>query len=260
MKDIAFYTFFSDYFFFAKRAWVSVNSFVKFHPDIDVFVYREDYIKNFFQDNNPLAFTKEHTGEKREAWYNLTTSIALDLSKEYKRVVHFDGDVISTGRWDEVLKDDWEIGAVMNHNVYENTSIENITEEMYIQNGIAGSSSKKFWYAWQKKNIDASKNKFYDCDNLNLLIYNDPTISKMKIKIFDKEKDYYGCKSLGREQDMYLQDNELMLDGQKVKAYHWARGSNVDKFKFETLPFKRDVIEWLYDIGNAGKSVMIKGL
>lgn len=260
MKDIAFYTFFSDYFFYQKRAWMSVNSFIRFHPDIPLFVYREDYLNNFFQESNPMAFTTEHTGEKREAWYNLTTVIAKNLMKEYKRVVHFDGDVICTGRWDEILKDDWDVGAVQNFNHYENATVENVTEEMYLQNGIAGSSKIEFWNKWEEKNNTASKHLFYDCDMLNLLVYNDPEVKKMRIKVFDKEKGYYGCKSLGLEGQMYIEDNQLLLNGEQVKAYHHARGSQVDKLRFEIMGFRPEVITWLYRVGTYGQSMFINGV
>ena len=37
---------------------------------------------------------------------------------------------------------------------------------------------------------------------------------------------YYGCASLGRENQVVVNNNRLELDGRPFKAYHFARGGS----------------------------------
>jgi hypothetical protein len=79
----------------------------------------------------------------------------------------------------------------------------------------------------------------------------------MKRKIFDKEKDYYGCKSLGREKEFYISDNKLMCRGEQVLAYHHAKGAVMPKLQFEQMGFTPEVVNWLRNIAYSGQSIKI---
>lgn len=260
MKTV-FFMIMSDLYYFKQRGYMAINSFRRFHPKEDLFVFRED------------LFEKAIIAKKGLIKNELSNTTYLDLSKitfyftdilykkGYERVIFIQADVIITGRLDEVLKEDWEIGACMNYNKYENASIENVTKKMYLMNSIFGATKQYFWKRLEELIVSTNikKYKHGDSDILNLMIYNDPKIKKMKLKIFDKKKDFYSCKSLNREGEMYVEDNQLMLDGEYVKAYHHGKG-NVPKLRFEEMGFRQHVVEWLYDIGTTGQSYLAKGI
>ena len=98
-------------------------------------------------------------------------------------------------------------------------------------------------------------------DTVNLLIYNDPEISRLKLKIFDKEKDYYGCKSLGREIQFEVDDRKTMCRGEQVVAYHYARGGNaLPKLDIDNMPLTPDVKLLWKEIAFSGQSTLVKGV
>jgi hypothetical protein len=75
----------------------------------------------------------------------------------------------------------------------------------------------------------------------------------LKLKIFDKNKDYYGCKSLGRELEFYIKEDKLMCRGEQILAYHFARGGVFPKLDFDNMPLVDEVKEWLNKL-NYGQS------
>ena len=167
-----------------------------------------------------------------------------------------DADHVVTGRMSEVFdKVDYEVGGAWNFNDYENAAFENITEEMYIQAGLVASTSKKFWDVWEKENKNAMKYIRKENDILNLVIYNH--LPELKLKIFDKKKDYYGCKSLGRELEFKIEKDKLMCRGEQILAYHFARGSVMPKLNFDTMPLIDEVKYWLKNISYYGQSIKI---
>lgn len=233
-----------DNLYYAEGTHIFINSFKRFHPDIDLVVFRQDFVDNLFKD-------------KGINWYQAKPFFA-ELLFDYDLICNIDADTVLTGRLTEVFDNvDYDIGAVWNFNDYENASFENITPEMYLQAGMVASTSKKFWLAWQKINATAMKYIRKENDTLNLLAYNDPKISKLKLKIFDKDKDYYGCKSLGREPEFYIKDDKLMCRKEQVLAYHYARGGDFPKLDFNKMPLSYGVKEWLYKIGYFGQTVKI---
>jgi hypothetical protein len=183
------------------------------------------------------------------------------LLKEYDRIINIDADTVICGRLSEVLETDWEVGGVWNYNKYENASFENIKEDMYVQAGMVGSTRPEFWDIWEKENKGAMKYMRQENDVLNKVWYNDPKVSQMKRLIWDKDKNYLGCKSLGREGEMYLEGDELMLDGEKVKAYHWARGGgSMPKMNYRNGWFRPEVTQWLENVSMSGNSCTINGI
>lgn len=245
MKKVCF-TAVEDRLYYAEGTHIFVNSFKKYHPDIDLVVFRQDTVDKLFK-------------EKGINWYQAKPYFAELIYDKYDLVVNMDADHIVTGRLTEVFDNvDYEVGAVWNFNEYENASFENITEEMYLQAGMVASTSKKFWKKWQEINKTAMNYLRKENDTLNLLAYNDPEVSKMKLKIFDKEKDYYGCKSLGGEVLFYVEDNKLKYKGEEVRAYHFARGNQFPKLNIPEMPFTDGVKEWLLRTAHYGQTVTIK--
>jgi hypothetical protein len=243
MKTV-FYTIVSDNYYYPVGTHVLVNSFKKFHPDIDLVVFRQDQIdKTFFL--------------KGINFYSAKPTFAKLLTKDYDRVINIDSDTIITGRLTEVLDTDWEVGGAWNFNLYENTSVENVKEIDYVQAGMVGSTNPKFWDIWERENKKAMSYKCQENDILNLVWYNDPEVKKMKRLIWDREKNYIGCKSLGLEDKFYVEDNKLKLNGEEIKAYHWARGAVFPKLDFTNpeIPFSQDAREFMDRIAKEGVSV-----
>lgn len=239
----AFYTIISDDFFYNVGTHVMINSFKKFHPDIPLYVYRQDKVNEIMKDG--INF------------YNAKPTFAKLLTDKYDLVVNIDADTVVTAKLDPVLKGDYEVGTAWNYNRYENASFENITERMYLQAGLVGSTSKKFWDEWEEANKDAMKYVRKENDVLNKVVYGEGTKPKYKLKIFDKDEGYIGCKSLGSEGRMYVKNDELLLDEERVYAYHHAKGADFPKLNFATMPFTQEVILWLQKIGWEGVSVEI---
>lgn len=243
MKKCAF-TAVDDRLYYAEGAHIFVNSFKRFHPDIDLIVFRQDTVDKLF-------------AEKGINWYQAKPYFAELLMEDYDLICNIDADTIILDRLTQVFDDtNYSVGAVWNYNDYENASFENITEEMYLQAGMVASTSKEFWLAWQKINATAMEYLRKENDTLNLLVYND---LKPNLRIFDKDKDYYGCKSLGREPLFYIKDGKTYCstdDGQVV-AYHFARGNHFPKLDIPTMPLIDEVKRKWSEIAYYGQTVRI---
>ncbi|OGH24588.1 MAG: hypothetical protein A3B47_03870 [Candidatus Levybacteria bacterium RIFCSPLOWO2_01_FULL_39_24] len=223
---------------------IMINSFKRFHPDIDLVVMRQNVVDKLFP-------------EKGINWYNATPYFAQLLFEDYDLVVKMDVDHVVTGRMMEIFDNvNYDVAGPWNYNDYENSTVENITAEMYIQGGLIASTKKEFWLKWQEMNRDARKYKGRENDVLNLVIYK--AMPQLKLKIVDREKDYYGCKSLNRESEFYIENDKLMCRGEQVLAYHNAKGGVYPKLDFENMPFTPEVKEWLKQIGNYGQSIIIR--
>ena len=245
MKKCAF-TIVDDNYFYPVGTHIFINSFKRFHPDIDLVVFRQDMIDKVFK-------------EKGINFYQAKPTFAKLLTSKYDLIVNIDADTVITGRLTEVFdKVDYEVGAAWNFNDYENASFENITEEMYLQAGMVASTSKMFWTVWEVENLEAMKYLRKENDILNLVVYNH--MPELTLKIFDKKKDYYGCKSLGREPQFYIDNDKLMCRQEQVLAYHFARGNVMPKLNFKTMPLTDEVKVWLNNIAMSGNSVTIGGI
>lgn len=232
MNKVAF-TIVDDLHYYPEGTHIFANSFKKFHPDIDLVIFRQDTIDRVF-------------AEKKINFYQAKPTFAKLLTDQYDLVVNMDADHVVTGRLEEIFdKVDYEVGAPWNMNDYENAHFDNITDEMYLQAGIVASTSKEFWNKWEEMNKDAMKYLRKENDILNLVVYNE---LKPKLKIFDKEKNYYGCKSLGREPEFYIEDDKLMCRKEQVLAYHFARGNVFPKLDYMNMPFTQEVRNWLFKL------------
>lgn len=246
MRKVAF-TCVDDHLFYPEGTHIFINSFKRFHPDIDLVVFRQETVDKLF-------------AERSINWYQAKPYFAELLFNDYDLICNIDADHIILDRLTEVFDNtDYDIGVVWNFNDYENSSFENITEEMYLQAGMVASTSKKFWLKWQEINKTAMSYLRKENDTLNLLVYNDKEISKLKLKIFDKDKDYYGCKSLGREPRFYIKDDKTYcdIDDGQVVAYHFARGNQFPKLDLPNMPLKEEVKESWFNVAVYGQSVKL---
>jgi len=245
--NTVFFTIVDDRYYRPVGTEILINSFKKFHPEIDLVVFRQDMIDKVFS-------------EKHVNFYNSKPTFAKLLSPHYDRIVNIDADSIILGRLDAIIDGDYDVGAPTNLNDYENMELEDINKEMFVQAGLVASSRPEFWDIWEMANKEAMKYPAQENSILNLLWYKDPIIKKMNLKIFDKDKGYYGCKSLNREKEFYLENGKVMCRKEQVYIYHSAKGGqNMPKFQFERMGFSDKVIEHMLYLGYYGASVRLGG-
>lgn len=235
-----FYTIVGDSYYYAVGTQQFINSFKKFHPDIDLVVFRQDMIDHVFN-------------EKKVNFYMAKPAFAQLLYDHYDLVVNIDADHVVLGRLDEILKGDYDVACPINKNDYENTSVENVTEDMFLQGGLVASTNKKFWDVWHEKNKNAMDYKCKENDVMNLVIYND--MPELKLKILDEDKDYYGCKSLGREGEFYMENEKVMCRKEQVYLYHHAKGASMPKLVYENMGFPDDVVQFMNYVSHYGTTV-----
>jgi len=241
-ESVVFFTIVNDRYYYPVGTPKLISSFKKFHHDIELVVFRQDIIDRIFK-------------EKGVNFYNCKPTFAKLLAPHYDLVVNIDADSIVLGRMEAVLANDYEVGAAWNFNDYENMSIENVSEEMFVQAGLVASRNRLFWDVWERENKKAMQYPAQENSVLSLIWYNDPDISKMKRKIFDKERDYYGCKSLNREKEFYLEGGKVMCRNERVVCYHWARGGGaMPKMQFDKLPFPPKVVDFMNYLSLYGTS------
>lgn len=229
-----------DRLYYPEGTHLMINSFKRFHPDIDLVVFRQDTVDKLFK-------------EKEINWYQAKPFFAELLEDKYDLIVNMDADHIVLDRMTEVFDNvDYEVGFPWNYNDYENASFENITEEMYLQAGMVASTSHAFWAKWRDMNVDAMKYLRKENDIVNLLVYNQ--MPELKLKIFDKHKNYYGCKALGREPEFTIKNDKTYCRGEQVVAYHFARGNHFPKLDIDNMPLQDDVKENWKTIANYGQS------
>lgn len=250
MKDYVFYTFVSDNYYDPVGTRQLVSSFKKFHPDIDLVVFRQDVVEKIIDPERRMFSGAVN-------WLNAKPMFAKLLTPHYKCVVNIDADSIILGRLDELFTDDYDIGSVMNLNDFENRHLENVTDEMYLQAGLVASRRPEFWDIWMQESL--KNNWQYKCaenDSLNIVVYNQ--LADYKLKVFDKDKDYWGCKVLNRESECEMRGTKVMCRGEQVKIYHAAKGpNNLPKLSPEKLAgygFNQEVINYMMFIGNYGTS------
>lgn len=240
--SIVFFTIVGDDYYNGAGTPILINSFKKFHPGIELVVFRQDMIDKLFK-------------EKNINFYMAKPTFAKILSQDFDLVVNIDADHVILGPLDEILKGDYDVACPINKNDYENTSVENVTEDMFLQGGLVASTNKKFWDVWEERNKSAMNYKCKENDIMNLVIYND--MPELKLKVLDGEKDYYGCKSLGREGEFYMDGTKVMCRGERVFMYHHAKGGSLPKLQFKEMGFPHDVTRYMDFIGNYGTTISI---
>jgi len=235
-----FFTIVDDRYYYPIGTHIMANSFKRFHPNIDLIVFRQDMIDKVFK-------------EKGINFYQAKPTFAKLLVEKYDRIINIDADTIILARLDEVLDTQWDFGAVWNYNDYENASFSTIMPEMYVQAGMVGATNPRFWDIWEEQNKKAMDYVRQENDVLNIVWYKHPYTRRMDRLIWDRAENYLGCKSLGREAEFYIENGKVMCRDEQVKAYHWARGGrNLPKMDWEQLPLSEEVKIYFNDVGTKG--------
>lgn len=237
MRKVCF-TAVDDRLFYPEGTHIMINSFKRFHPDIDLVIFRQDTSDKLFK-------------EKGINWYQAKPYFAQLLENKYDLIVNMDADHIVLDRMVEVFdKVDYEVAGPWNYNDYENAAFEGITEKMYVQGGMVASTSHDFWEKWREANKDAMHYMRKENDIMNKVIYGE----KFKLKIVDKDKDYYGCKSLGREPEFRVEGDKTICRSEQVVAYHFARGGVFPKLDIDSMPLIDEVKKRWSEIAYQGQS------
>jgi len=252
MKPIVFFTFVSDSYYEGVGTPLLINSFKKFHPDIPLVIFRQDIVDKIIDPD------KKFMGGNVN-WLNAKPMFAKLLADKYELVINIDADSVCLGRLDEALTKDFDICSVVNQNDYESVSVENITEEMYLQAGFVGSRRPEFWDIWMQMSLrDCWRYRCAENDTLNLVVYNQ--LKDWKLKVLDKKNGYYGCKLLGREKECTVDKGKVMCRGEEVKMYHAAKGPNnmpkLSREKLLSYGFSHEVMNHILNLGTYGTSVI----
>jgi len=232
VKPAVAFTIVDDRCYYPEGTPVFINSFKRFHPDIPLVVFRQETIERVFSEKGVNFFCAKPVFARR-------------LCGDYELVVNIDADTVITGRLAAVFDQMYDVGGAWNFNDYENASFDNIKPEMYVQAGMVGSRQPRFWEIWERENVRAMNYIRKENDILNLVWHNDPEVSQMARIFYDREFGYYGCKSLNREKEFVVRDNQLWCRGEPVRAYHHAKGFDFPKLSWDRMNFTPEVKAWL---------------
>jgi hypothetical protein len=257
MKTV-FFTIIGDSHYAGCRTDEFIKSFKHFHPDIDLVLFRQNDIDETFSKDSRINF------------YNSKATFAKKLYNDYELVVNIDADHLILGPLNEILEGNYDVSIPANYNALVNCGIGTNTYafnpyvdadlnvfskntlipfEKYIQGGLIASTSKLFWDQYEYASLNYSHlfgNK--ENDVLNILCHMLP----YDIKVLEGHWEYtnsdfncyYGCSSLGRENQIVVNNGKLELDGKPVKAYHFARGGNNKPHPTEL--FTTEVVDFIY--------------
>jgi len=207
------------------------KSFEYFHPDIEcVCAYSEDWRE--FLDGMGVS----GIGIGKHFMYTATFLSYLKMcSENYELVINLDSDVVVTGRLDEMLVGDYDIGAT------QSASLD------YYNSGVWSSTSKEFVRTNLKLNLDS-----HFCENwafVHLVRYYKG--AKAIVKVFDdvNEKVWYNERSRQWWNRLTVKDEKLYTPDREVKILHWAGGMGWGQEKRMSCSlFSDEVKQWLNKI------------
>lgn len=224
------------------------NSFKKFHPDIDLIVFKS-------KDFEGLVAQKPWINSD-----NCKASFAKLLYNDYDLLVNVDTDFYFFDRLEEVLAGDYDIAACANFNnlcnvnlaggVIDGYDIPSVSEVNYIQGGLIASTKKEFWDDYDQISKDlAKKLPLRENDTLNAIWHS----NKYKVKVLDGDvdfrsanfKQYYNCASLNEIHNAKIIDDKVYLNGKPMRSYHVAHGHQ-HKPRIDEI-FPKDVSNWFYN-------------
>lgn len=225
-------------------AEMMINSFHKFHPDIEVKVYDE-----------------KDVGSK-ENFYRATPLFAKELINDYDLVLKLDADQIITGDLSHAFELDYDVAGVINFSrsdikTYGPVTTLDVPVDQYFNCGLVAMKSKKFVTHWW--NLCTSYHfhhyQYKEQDLLNIMIhYGDYNI--VCLDRYDPVYDYsawHGLLSKGEWNRCELRGGKLILPkaddkyperDKEIKIIHWAGGGLEQKMNYRAY-FNEEVISYL---------------
>jgi hypothetical protein len=191
-------------------------------------------------------------------------------SKKHQTVIHFDADSIILGRLDELLSFNTDIVGVRNNNDFRTASrftdkpitINNCHPDQYMNAGLIGSNTIKFWEYWIEKNFQLARSMPYaEQDVMNLIIQEggfsfsclDPIDSDVHYGIsshFGEHTFWDSSKLIKKVGSDFVLSADVLKNNKKVKVYHQAGGHHhFPKLNFSNL-FSEDTSLAIQEIIN----------
>lgn len=201
-----------------------INSFNKFHPDIE--------IRFFPTDGSP------------DYYYRAKPIIACQLFEEgYEYVILADNDQIIIGSLNDILndEDEFDVGVVLNDPSYPINLLDGISP--YFNNGLVLLKSHEFAKHWKRLCFTPHfKNfQFREQDLLNIMCSD---YMNYKVKMIETEKLYGECAKPFWAQ-AYLEEGKIFIDTQFGKKQlciiHFGGGNTPDKGNYK-IRFKPEVV------------------
>jgi hypothetical protein len=207
------------------------TSFEYFHPDIDIECAYAEKWRQFIS-------TTKLGGLGIDKDFMLTATLVgylRMLTEGYDLVIMLDSDVIVTGRLDEMLAEDYEIGV--SHSI----------QPKFYNAGIWSSRSSKFikeYYDWDV-NTHMDENWIF----VQLVNYYEQYRKDVRIKVLDDKDVWYNERSRQWWNRLSVKDDKLYTPDREVKILHWAGGmsTGMDN-KMSCSLFSDEVKQWLNKI------------
>ena len=199
------------------------NSLSKFHPDMELKLFGEDFVKTF----NDKAF-----------YYRATPIIAMKLFNEgYDEICKLDADQIITGDLSDIWEGDYDAACVYNDPSYE---IALWDVKPYYNNGLIVLKNKNFVLHWFRLCYSShfDKYQFKEQDLMNLMASDYMTYN---IKRLDDGDKIYGESAKPRWTDAVLKDNKIMIGDKELCVIHFGGGNSPQKGNYRTK-FTEDVV------------------
>jgi hypothetical protein len=218
---------------FAPLAERCKASFEYFHPDIEVECAYAEKWRQFISSMKlgGLGIDKD---------FMLTATLVgylRMLTEGYDLIIMLDSDVVVTGRLDEMLAEDYEIGV--SHSIQPN----------FYNAGIWSSRSSKFikeYYDWDV-NTHMDENWIF----VQLVNYYEQYRKDVRIKVLDDKDVWYNERSRQWWNILSVKNDSLYTPDREVKILHWAGGMGLGVEKRMSCSlFSDDVKQWLNRITN----------
>lgn len=238
---------------------------------------------NHFHSDIPIhVFTDEHWNFEGDDLFRITPGIAVKLIQDYDLVIRLDADQLVLGALDHIIKSQYDVGCVLNHNKidrekYGIITTYNIPPNLYVNAGLVAMRSKQFvhnWWALCNNPALFQTLQYREQDLLNILFhYNYPIYNNV---IFDMPNDaakyyaWHGLRAKGYGSLAEMRGDDVVIPKQEnndpdrdtvIKAYHYAGGGNEpDKMNYR-IHFNDDVVKHIEKLrkgdGFESKNVII---
>ena len=198
------------------------NSLAKFHPDIELRLFGEDFVKSF---GDPAFY------------YRATPILAMKLFNEgYDQVCKLDADQIILGKLDDIWEGDYDAACVLNDPTYP-VGVWDI--KPYFNNGLIVLKNKEFVLHWFRlcHSEHFERYQMREQDLLNILASD---YMNYKIRNLDEGINIYGESAKPLWQTAELKGNDVMIGDRKLCVIHFG-GGNVQKGNYR-IKFNEDVI------------------
>lgn len=203
------------------------KSLSKFHPDWELKVFGEDFVKEF---NDP------------QFYYRAKPIIAMKLFNEgYDAVCGMDSDQIIVGDLSDIWEGDYDVACVLNDPTYP---IGVFDIHPYFNNGLVVMRNKEFVYHWFRlcQSEHFQHFQFREQDILNILASD---YHNYKVRNLDEGNKIYGESAKKdwnlAEMGINQEGENIYILGRQLCVIHFGGGVNGNKGNYRTK-FTEEVV------------------